>query len=152
MRALEDLKQMLHEELQKIVKKGDITPMELENVYKVVDIMKDIETITAMEEAGYSEEYSRNYRDGSSYDGRSGRDGDGDGRYSEEGNSYARRRRDSRGRYMSGGSSYEGNYRDGGYSGHESKEQMIMKLESMMDQVSGKEREAIQRCIEQLER
>lgn len=76
---------------------------------------------------------SNNY----SGDGRHGRDGDSDGRYSEEG-SYAR----GRGRYS----------RDGGYSRHTEKERMIQKLEMMMeDAPSDKERMAIERCISQLE-
>ena len=54
---------------------------------------------------------------------RRGRDGDGDGRYSEEG-SY-RRGRDAMGRYTS---------RDG-YSGHEEKEQMMRQIEEMKRKV-----------------
>ena len=92
--------------------------------------------------------YSRNYSNA-----RRGRDGDDDGRYSED-NSY-RRGRDSMGRYTSrdGGSYREGgSYRDGGYSGH-TKEQMVKKLEQMMrDTDDEKERENIIRAIEQLER
>lgn len=77
------------------------------------------------------------YADGRSYDGsydmsrdggqsqaRAGRDGDGDGRYSENNaydNSY-RRGRDAMGRYTS---------RDGGYSGHEEKEQMKRQIQEM---------------------
>lgn len=49
MKALEDLKEILEDELKKITKKGDITPTELENAYKATDILKDIETIKAME-------------------------------------------------------------------------------------------------------
>lgn len=79
--------------------------------------------------------------DGGSYDGRRGRDGDSDGRYSEEG-SY-RRGRDARGRYTS---------RDAGYSGHTDRERMIGKLETMMDDATTeRERKAIQRCIDQIE-
>lgn len=51
---------------------------------------------------------------------RRGRDGDGDGRYSEE-SSY-RRGRNAMGRYTS---------RDGGYSGHDDKEQMMRQIEEM---------------------
>jgi len=59
--------------------------------------------------------------------GRRGRDADSDGRYSEYGNS-----------------------RD--YSRHTSKERMIQNLEMMMNEAgSEKEREAIKRCMEQLE-
>lgn len=52
MKALEDLKEMLEDEIKKITKKGDITPTELDNAYKAIDIIKDIETIDAMKEYG----------------------------------------------------------------------------------------------------
>lgn len=82
--------------------------------------------------------------DGGSYAGggsyaRRGRDGDGDGRYSES--DYSNRRgRDSRGRYS----------RDG-YSRHTAKEKMIQKLEDMADTATAREKRAIMDCIEELE-
>ena len=127
MNELYELCDNLKDEIKQINEKGDISPTELENAYKAVDIIKDIKTIEAMEEAGNSydnsyDDYSRRYyRDGGSYErsyARGGRDGDGDGRYSEEG-SY-RRGRDRMGRYTS---------RDG-YSG-EDKEQMMRQIEQM---------------------
>ena len=91
---------------------------------------------------GMSNDYSRTY--GGSYDNsynegvshaRQGRDGDGDGRYSEAGNNYSRRR-DSRGRY----------------SRHTEKEKMIEKLERMADSATNeRERSAIMECIDELE-
>lgn len=142
MRALTELKEMLEDDVKKITKKGDISPDELNNVYKAVDIIKDIETIKAMRDSGYSQEGSygsynsmNNGRSYNSYDGsynsynsyaRRGRDGDGDGRYNE-----------SRG-------SYE-------YSRHENREQMIQKLEMMMQNAQNEEqRKAIKRCIDEL--
>ena len=158
MKALYDLKEILEDEVKNMTKKGDITPQELEHAYKITDILKDIETIKAMKEASESEKYSYEYsRDGSSYnDGysqrysmdysqaRRGRDGDSDGRYSED-NSYYRGR-DARGRYTS---------RDGGsyddYSRHSEKERMIEKLETMMKSTqSDKEKDAIRQCIDKL--
>ena len=140
MNELYDLCENLKDEIKELNKKGDISPTELQRAYQAVDIIKDIKTIEAMEDAGYSnassyDDYSsRYYRDGgsynnsyNSYDGmsnaRRGRDGDGDGRYSEEG-SY-RRGRDAMGRYTS---------RDG-YSGHEEKEQMMRQIEEMKRKV-----------------
>lgn len=137
MRVLEDVCEMLEDEIKQIAKKDDITPSELDSMYKAVDIIKDIKTIEAMDEAsqdGYSRRpyyaYDGSY-DGSyegSYDGsydnysrrggegmsgaRRGRDGDGDGRYSE------RRGRDSMGRYTS---------RDDGYSRHGEDTQMLKR-------------------------
>lgn len=161
MKVYYDIEDMLEDELKRLGKKEDISPSDLENMYKIVDILKDITTIEAMrksEEEGYSRDSSYNSYD--SYDnysnysnnsyGRRGRDGDGDGRYSE--NSY-RRGRDSMGRYTSRD---RGSYRNGGssndYSGH-TKEQMVKKLEKMMRETDDEqERDNIIRAIEQLER
>lgn len=217
MKSMEELKEILDGEIKKIAKKGDITPQELDNMYKAIDIIKDIQTIDAMkkadEQGGYSQgrsydgqsnNYSNNsygnsmegnmsrnqsmdgqsnryympyyypmtyaggpvwnqpeqqmmqsergsynsyrgsYDDGMS-NARAGRDGDGDGRYSED-SSY-RRGRDARtGRYVSRDGSYDR------YSRHTEKERMIEKLETMMDSAgSEKERRAIQQCIDKLE-
>lgn len=70
-------KHLFENELEKIVDKGDMSPTNLDFSYKLVDILKDISTICAMEESGYGydEEYSGrpNYRNGYSrnysYDG-----------------------------------------------------------------------------------
>ena len=143
--SLYDICEMLEDELKEIVKKGDISPNELDRVYKAVDIIKDIKTVEAMEDGGYSNEgmSSRrgrgSYEGGSnaggsnrSYDGGSNRgsyEGGGSNRgsyddYSEDG-SY-RRGRDARGRYAS---------RDDGYSREEDKEQMLKKIEHMKKQI-----------------
>lgn len=71
MKVMNDLYEILEDELKKIAKKADISPQELENAYKAVDIMKDIETIKAMKEAeqgGYSQQNS-NRGSYNSYDG-----------------------------------------------------------------------------------
>jgi hypothetical protein len=155
MRVLYDIQDMLEDELKKISKKEEITTSDLDNIYKMVDIVKDVTTVDAMKKAeqdGYSRDYARDYSRGysedyanaygsyrTSYDGRRGRDGDGDGRYSED-SSY-RRGRDSMGRYTS---------RDGGYSGH-SKEDMIEQMkEAMRNAHSEEERESYRRAIEQM--
>lgn len=132
MNELYDLCENLKDEIKELNKKGDISPTELERAYKAVDIIKDIKTIEAMEEAGGSyddysnDRYSRRmYRDGSynAYEGGNARD------YSEDG-SY-RRGRDGMGRYTS----RDGGSRDGGYSGHEEKEQMMRQIEQMKRKV-----------------
>lgn len=147
--SLYDLCEMLEDELKEIVKKGDISPNELERVYRAVDIMKDIKTIEAMEEGQYSNagggsnmggsnagggsNRGGSYRGGSyegSYDGSyegggsNARGGGRSGEYSEEG-SY-RRGRDARGRYTS---------RDDGYSREEDKEQMLKHIEQMKKKI-----------------
>lgn len=182
MKALHDMKDVLMDQVKKISMKGDaISPQELDNAYKAVDIIKDITTIEAMKKAeeqemqgGYSQEYSygtsrrpyfhmypRGSYEGGSYDGsyrsydgsydsygsyndmshrsyeqsgqsnaRRGRDGDGDGRYSED---YSGRRgRDPQtGRYVS---------RDTGsydYSGNDQqKEQMKRQIQEMQQKLN----------------
>ena len=164
MKVLFDIQDMLEDELKKISKKEDITAMDLENIYKMVDIVKDITTVDAMhkaEQEGWSRDYARDYSRGysedyanaygyRSYDGRRGRDGDGDGRYSED-SSY-RRGRDALGRYVSRDGSYRGGSYEGGYSGHD-KEEMIDHLKEMMRNArSEEERESYRKTIEQMQR
>lgn len=97
-----------------------------------------------------------------SMDGRMGRDADSDGRYSE------RRGRDARGRYTSrdDGNSYGESYENkgrtyevrGSYGSYDmsrdaSKKKMVQKLSTLMDDtMSEKERQAIQECIDKIER
>lgn len=124
MQVLYDMCEMLDDELREVVKKGDMSPTELDRVYKAVDIIKDIKTIEAMEDYSYDDYSRRNSYDGdnmsynmsrdNSYT-RRGRDGDGDGRYSERG----------RDRYS----------RNDGYSGHDDKQQMLQKIEMMKKQI-----------------
>lgn len=153
MHVLDNLSYVLEDMLEPIAKKDDISPTELDNVKDAVKSLYYIETIKAMKEYGNSNDYSyaggSSYRGGSyrgsydnmmyrgSYDGRYGMDGDGDGRYSE------RRGRDSRGRYTS---------RDD-YSRHDDKDQMLSKLERMMDEAGSEaERQTIRECMRKLER
>lgn len=88
MKHIEQLRDMLCEELDSITKKGKLTVDSLDAVDMITHSIKSIDTIMAMEEAGYSNSYpGRRYY----YD---------DG-YSRRG-SYARgrnRNRDSMGRY-----------------------------------------------------
>lgn len=119
MEILYDLKDLICEELDKINKKHDINPGELEMAYKAVDIIKDITTIEAMEE--YGDEYS--YDDDMSY----ARNRDSMGRYSSR-----RGRRSYDGRNYSNRRSYNDRMSmDGGYSGAESKEEMMRKIDEM---------------------
>ena len=106
MEILDDLKDMLCHELDKIVEKKDINPTELEVAYKAVDIIKDITTIEAMEEADFSD-YS--YDDGYAY----------------------RRHRDNMGRYSGRG---RRSYDDGKMmmrSGEDTKEHLMHEIEEM---------------------
>lgn len=119
MRVLEDMCELLEAELKQIAKKEDITPQELDNAYKAVDIIKDIETIKAMKKSEgsygdysmrmpYSYDYSMEYPGGYSR-ARGGRDADNDGRYNE---SMAR-----------------------GYSRHDDREHLMEKIEEMQRKI-----------------
>ena len=152
MKHIEDLKEKLCEEVDIIAKKGDISMSDLERVHKLTDTIKNIEKIKMYSE--YSEEEDEEY---SQRRGR-GRNAKRDsmGRYSREGGSYrggssygdgggSSYAEDS---YEDGGSSYR---RGGGYSRSEGKEQMVQKLETMMDSASNvREREALQKCLREL--
>ena len=116
-----DVKELLHKEISKIVEKGSLTPQELDNLYKAIDVLKDICEISSMEgdDGGYSE---RGYSMwGPNHD-----------RYYDI---HAYRNRDSMGRY----------------SRTDAKERMVNGLYSMMgDATSEAERGALQDCINRL--
>lgn len=122
-----DVKELLHKEISKIVEKGSLTPQELDNLYKAIDVLKDICEITSME-------------------------GD-DGRYSERGYSMWGPNHDRYydiHAYRNDGNSYRRNSM-GRYSRTDAKEHMIDGLYSMMGDASSEaERGAIQDCINRL--
>ena len=141
MRVLYDIQDMLEDELKKISKKEDITTSDLDNIYKMVDIVKDVTTVDAMKKAeqeGYSRDYARDYSRGYSEDYANA--------YGSYRNSYdGRRGRDAMGRYTSRDGSY-------GYSEH-SKEDMIEQMkEAMRNAHNDEERESYRRAIEQMKR
>ena len=139
MESLDKLKEMLHCEIEKIADQGELTAGSLETVGKLLDAIKDIGEINMHEEdEGYAQRgyggHIMYYPNDMYYD--SGNMG---------GNSYrGSRMRMSR----NGGNSYRG----GRYSYDDGKDQMIDQLYDMMDKAgSGKERQAIQKCIKQME-
>lgn len=111
MQKMEELREMLCEELDKITKKGELSTGSLDVIDKLTHSIKSIDTIMAMEDAGYS---------------------------NESGYSYARGRgrnamRDSMGRYSNrtmydDGRSYA---RDRGYSRDDAKEHLAMELREL---------------------
>lgn len=121
MRVLEDMKELLEDQLKKINKKGDaISPQELDNAYKAVDIIKDIATIEAMIRAEKEEEMMKSQEGGYSmhmpmYAPQRMMPKEGyEGPYG--GNAFAR----GNGRSYEGGSneySREGSYAGGSYAG-----------------------------------
>ena len=136
MKVLYEIQDILEDELKKICKKEEISSTDLENIYKMVDIVKDVTTVDAMhkaEQEGYSRDYARDYSRGYSDD------------YANAYGSY-RRGRDAMGRFTSRDSSYDG------YSRH-SKDEMIEHLTEMMRNArSEDERESYRKAIEQMKR
>jgi len=132
MDAFYELKDMLCEELEDLVKKGELSAGSLDAIDKITHSIKSLVTIIAMEEGGYS-------NDGS-YDGYNGGNGGG-----MTGGSYmrgysGRRGRDSMGRYTSGRR----------YSRDEAKDEVMRHLEKAMNGASGEQRKIIQEAVEEL--
>ena len=135
MKALYDLKEKLFVELDVISNKPEMGAGDLELAHKLTDTIKNIDKICALEEnGGYSGTYSS--------------DGDWMTRGSyNRGSSYANRGK----HYVRGHYSRDG-YSNRGYSRGDSREHMMEQLENMMQSaVSEREKEAIQRCMDQLE-
>jgi hypothetical protein len=138
MHKMEELKEMLCEELEKITKKGELSAGSLDVVDKLTHSIKSIDTIMAMEDAGYSNESGYSYARG---------DGRGRGRNA---------RRDSMGRYSNNrdGSyddmSYRNDNRD--YSRKDAKEELAMDLRELKRDAKDPETaQMINRWIKQLE-
>ncbi len=137
MKALNELKDKLHDELEEIARKPEMGAGDLELAHKLTDTIKNIDKICMLEEGeGYSEAVDgMDYGRGSSYANRGkhyvrghySRDGGRDG-YSS--------RRDDRGRYS----------RDDGRS------EMMEHLEMAMDTATDQDRETIKRFMRQLEK
>ncbi|MBP5457251.1 MAG: hypothetical protein J6Y37_12195 [Paludibacteraceae bacterium] len=128
MKVYYEIKDILEKELEQIADKRELTSNNLEIMDKVVDIVKDIETICAMKEA--SEDYSGAYMPRYFYE-----DGNmSNNSYAMSNGSYARgrgryARRDSMGRYSSD-DGYSG-YERRNYSREDSRDHMISELDRM---------------------
>lgn len=132
MEYMHELKEMLCDELESIVEKGELTAGSLDTVDKLTHSIKSIATIMAME--GYDNSYDYGGNMNGSY----------------RGGSYAQNR-DSRGRYSRRGSYARGGRR-GGYSRDEETDKMVEKLEKMMEKATDHNvRQAIQQAIETIE-
>ena len=137
MEYMYELKEKLCKELDEIARKPEMGAGDLEIIHKLTDTIKNLDKIEMLEDGGYSQEgYSR--EGGNSY---------------ARGSSYANRGKHYvRGHYSREGYSNEGNSSRGGYSRHDAKEAMMEQMEALMDQAeSEKERQAIRRCMSQLE-
>lgn len=115
MRVLYDICDILQDELEDIVKSGEMTPKDLEIVDKAVDVIKDIKTIKAMEDASWDngKSYDRGYPN----------------MYYDDGYSMARGGRD-------GGRSGKMMMNRGGYSRHDEKEMLEDKIEELKHQLN----------------
>lgn len=136
MEYMHELKDKLCKELDEIARKPEMGAGDLEIIHKLTDTIKNIDKIDMLEDDGYSQ---AGYRDGgSSYN---------------RGSSYANRGKHYvRGHYSRDGYSNEGRGSRGGYSRHDAKEAMMEQMEMLMEQAgSEREREAIRRCISQLD-
>ena len=135
MRYIEDLKEMLCDELDKIASKGELTAGTLDTVQKLTHSLKSVETIMAME--GYGDSYDDwSYEDGS-YE-RGGNRGGGRSN---------RRGRDSMGRYTS--RSYARNGRSRRMYSGDDMEQKITELMNEAD--DPKVRQALQKALDKME-
>lgn len=143
MKKMEELRDMLCEELEKISKKGELSAGSLDVIDKLTHSIKSIDTIMAMEDAGYSNDYSYEYS-------REGRYVNMDG--GNRGNSNARgRKRDSMGRYSrNDGYSMRGGM--GNYSREDEMEDLKMDLHEMLEEAKSEEqRRMIRKWISQVE-
>lgn len=132
MHILKDICSNLEYQLEDVVKKGDMTPSELDLVYKSVKTMYYIKTIEAMDEYAESE-YSRAGRGGSSYGG------------SYEGGGYSSRR----GSYGMESAGYSG--RRGRYSRDNEREGVMRELGDMMSRASSDiERQTIAKVMDRV--
>lgn len=128
MDAFYELKDMLCEELEDLVKKGELSAGSLDAIDKITHSIKSLVTIIAMEEGGYS-------NDGS-YDGYNGGNGGG-----MNGGSYMRGNSGRRGGRMYGGRRY---------SRDEAKDEVMRHLEKAMNGATGEQRKIIQEAVDEL--
>ena len=151
MEHLDGILKLADRELEAIINNGKFRSRdEIDSVYKLIDIAKDINEIWCMEDDMSGESYG----DGMSYDrGMRGVHTYRDGGY--DGASYARGRgrnakRDSMGRYARDGGNSMRSYR-GGYSRGD-KQEYIENLRDMMEDAPDEQtRQSIQRMISQME-
>lgn len=145
-KVFENLEDLVSDSLKELVKKGDLSPAELERAEKAVCLM---EKLVKLKEGDYAEDgYSmRSYNRGR-YSNRS-IDYMPNSYMMEYPESYARGRDPNTGRYVSRDYGYSGRrYYDMGYSGHSIEDRAVDCLEQMMDSAaSDYERDVIKRYI-----
>ena len=135
-KTLENTKEVIKDELKKLIKKGELTPAEMDTVFKAVDSIKDICEMCHEDADG------NDYSMGSygSY---------GTQHWTNDPYAMNPNRSPVTGRYISNGAmrvSYGDNY-----SGHSIKDRMIARLEPMFDEAKSEyERQLIQNTINRI--
>ena len=131
-KAMYDLRNMLCDELDELVRKGELGAGDLEIAHKLTDTIKNIDKIEMLEDDGYSRDgdYSRSYsRDGDWHS-------DMRGAYDRDMSNARRGTHYVRGHYS----------RDGGI------DNMKRQLQEMLDNADDESiRRAIQRCMDTIE-
>lgn len=142
MEYIEKIKKMLCKELDEYAMKGKLTMADLDAVHKLTDTVKNLDKIAMLDDGGYSE--GRSYMHGSSYDD--------DMMYSERRGRGRYAKRDSMGRYSS--DDYSEDYRgyDRRYSRDDAKDHMMNKLGMMMEDADPEQREALKKCMREIEK
>lgn len=128
MEYMYELKEKLCKELEEVARKPEMGAGDLELIHKLTDTIKNIDKIDMLEDGDYSQTGAWGMNGRGSYN---------------RGNSYARRKRDSRGRY-----SREGNM----YSRTDSSDYLMNQLEEMMISANERERDVIRNAMDQLEK
>lgn len=141
MEHFDNLMKLVESEIEAINRNGKFKSREeIDSVYKLVDIAKDIECMNRWEEEMDGESYDDGY-------GRSMRGYD-DGMSYARGRRYAKR--DSMGRYSRDGRSYRGNSYERGYS-RDGKEEYKEQLMQLMDDAPDENtRQSIKRMLDSM--
>ena len=132
-KTLENTKEVIKDELKKLIKKGELTPAEMDTVFKAVDSIKDICEMCHEDPDGNYSMGAHMYDPNWEYSGTA--------------------RSPVTGRYISSGMPH-GNMRvsyGDNYSGHSIKDRMVARLEPMFDEAkSDYERQLIQNTINRI--
>lgn len=138
MENMHKLKDTLCRELDEFARRDSIESYDLDTIHMLTDTIKNLDKIEMLEDGGYSQARGGGNRGGMrtyARDGEGGGYGYEDSFGDNDGYSMARRRRDERGRYS----------RDDG------RDDMVNRLEEMMNHVSSdRDREEIRCMIERM--
>lgn len=150
LKYMDEGKTTLGKEIDKILKAGDISISTLEKLHKLTDTYKNLCKIHVLSESEEDGEMGSSYRRGRGINAKRdsmGRYSREDG-YSEEGGYMPY---DDNVSYTRGGRGGRSSY-NRGYSKAEAKDWMMSQLGEMMEDADPKEREALKKCMRELER